>query len=95
MNPLDASIVSFLVQEITGIKGGTDSTVFLWQNGSVHNTIPATPSSLRGSETFKNIKHLPPKRKFSGEMQINRQGGLVKDWKFIENLAITASACVP
>lgn len=84
MNPIDVSIVSYLVQEITGIKDGSDVTFLLWQNGSVHSTIPATPTSLRGSETFKNIKHLPPKPRFNGEMQIDRQGGDVKSWKFVE-----------
>ncbi len=84
MDPVDMSIVAFLVQEITGIKSGTDSTCFLWQNGSIYRTIPAIPNLLRGTDLFKNIKHLRPSTKFTGAMEIHRQGGEVKGWTFIE-----------
>ena len=78
------TMVSFLVQEINGMKGGADSTIFLWENGSIHGTIPATPQSLRGYELFKKIKHLKPTPRFTGVMEVNRQGGEVKSWTFIE-----------
>lgn len=81
---VENSILSFLVQEISGVKGGSDKTIFLWDNGSIHSTIPATPNSLRGSEMFRKIRHLPPKPKFTGCMQINRQGGEVKSYTFTE-----------
>jgi len=74
--------LSYLVQEITGIKGGTDTTTFLWENGRIHNTIPATPNKLRGSAIFNMLRKLPPKAKFNGEMKIYRQGGDIKNWEF-------------
>jgi hypothetical protein len=78
--------LSYLVQKINGNKGGTDTTIFLWKNGSIHSTIPATPNNLRGSELFRMLRHLPPKAKFNGEMRINRQGGEVKNWTFEEKI---------
>jgi len=87
IDPLDIEILlSYLVQEVTGIKNGSDTTIFLWDNGSIHNTIPPTTGSLRGSELFRKIRHLPPKKKFTGEMQIHRQGGEVKNWFFEETI---------
>lgn len=83
IEPIDVEmLLSYLVQEITGNKGGSDTTTFLWDNGSIHSTIPATPIKLRGSVHFKKLRHLPPKPRFTGEMKINRQGGEVKSWKF-------------
>lgn len=83
MDPIvEKSLLSYLVQEITGVKGGSDTTTFLWENGSIHNTIPATPEKLRGSKLFKEFKRLPPKPKFTGRMQIHRQGGEVKKYTF-------------
>ena len=84
MDSNDMTIVTYLIQEITGNKGGTDTTSFLWENGSIHGTIPATPQTLRGSDLFKKIKHLKPIPRFTGMMEINRQGGVVKSWAFIE-----------
>jgi hypothetical protein len=75
-------LLSYLVQEITGLKGGSDTTVFLWDNGSIHSTVPATPDSLRGSKLFRQLRHLPPKPRFKGEMRVHRQGGEVKNWEF-------------
>lgn len=79
---VEQSLLAYLVQEITGVEGGTDTTTFLWENGRIHSTIPATPQKLRGSKLFRDIKHLPPKPKFSGGMHINRQGGEIKSYTF-------------
>jgi len=82
LSALDVSVLSYLVQEITHTYDGTDTTELLWQNGSIHGTIPATPEKLRGSELFKQLKHLPPERSFSGTMKLHRQGGVVKGYSF-------------
>lgn len=82
MSSVDAAIISYLVNQITGIEGASDSTELLWQNGSIHGTIPATPSHLRGAELFNQLKHLPPVPNFSGSMSIHRQGGEVKTISF-------------
>jgi hypothetical protein len=91
------SLLSFLVKEITGKEGGSDCTTFLWDNGSIDNTIPATPDTLRGSELFKEFRKLPPKPKFSGSMNINRQGGVIKSYRFYDKnkKAVTALVRVP
>jgi hypothetical protein len=78
LSSIDLSTLSYLINQITGIEGASDTTELLWQNGSIHGTVPATPSHLRGAELFKHLKHLPPIPKFSGRMNIHRQGGEVK-----------------
>jgi len=81
MNSVDQSVLNFITQTISG-KGGTDSTTFIWQNGSVCTTIPATPDHFRNNEAFKNIRHLPPVKQYSGRMQVDRQLGGVKKISF-------------
>ena len=83
-SPGSDMILSYLVQKISGINCGSDLTNILWQKGSVHCTIPSTPESLRGSDLFKKIRHLPPKPYFNGSMKIHRQGGIIKSWEFEE-----------
>ena len=79
------TLLSYLVQEITGNKNGSNTTTFLWDNGSIYDTVPATPNLLRGSKLFRQLRHLPPKPRFTGEMKINRQGGEIKNWEFKHN----------
>jgi len=82
LDPVTQSLLSYIAQELQG-KHGTDATTFIWQNGSVCSTIPATPDHLRGAQVFREIRKLPPVKKYSGQMLLYRQLGLVKAVEFV------------
>lgn len=84
ISTVDEALLGFIIDMISG-KGGTDKTIFFWQNGAVCGTKPATPNDLRGDEIFRQIRHLPPEKKFNGRMEVNRQLGEVKEVIFIKD----------
>jgi hypothetical protein len=85
LSVIDSSVLGTLVERITGHRGPeiSDTTIFLFQDGSVCNTMPATPDKFRGHELFKGIRHLPPTKRFNGRMLVHRQGGDVKGIEFV------------
>ena len=84
INEEDAAILGYIVNEITGRSGSevSDQTIFIFEDGSVSNTIPATPDHFRGDKSFRHLRSLPEKKYFSGRMIVNRQGGEIKNYNF-------------
>jgi len=81
LNAVDAAVLSYLVQQIAG-SDLSDQTIFYWEKGSVSRTSPPTPSDFRGDKVFRNLRHLPPVKQYTGEMIVNRQRGEVKSITF-------------
>ena len=84
LSVVDSSVLGTLVERITGRSGPdiSDTTIFIFEGGSVVNTIPATPDHFRGDELFREIRHLPPTKRYKGQMSVYRQGGDVKGIEF-------------
>ncbi|RLB81911.1 MAG: hypothetical protein DRH24_08555 [Deltaproteobacteria bacterium] len=77
----DAAVLGFIINNIRG-EGLSDQTIFYFEGGSVRSTKPATPTTLRGDNTFRQLRSLPPMERYTGEMIVNRQGGEVKNIEF-------------
>lgn len=84
INPVDASVLAYAVDNITGKiePDVSDQTVLIFQDGSVHATEPATPEGFRGDKIFRQLRHLPPVKGYTGRMVVNRQGGVPRSISF-------------